>query len=345
MSPKPKIKKLNQLTAKQKQYFYRGLILFVVLAAAGTYFIYQSQAATFGTVLEAESGARSGNTSVQPIQSVPAGSAVKFGTATTPTPTPTPPAPTPTPTTPPVYNPADRIATRDFESGNLSGFTNQSCPSGAVVVQSPVRKGNNSVRMTVTDSDTSSKCSAVPTNNPRAQLIVNGVEFGEGDEFYVGMSVYLPANFPTIGAPVYGVQVMEIYGPPFGGSPPIGIEIRGDTIGLARGAKYSYDQTGMKWSTNISGAKGKTWIDLVFRIKLSTNPSVGFVEVWHNGVKQKFAGGSERLNYDTLENGVNWESGGYNEVFINHYRSAGLGTLTVYHDELYIGKTYESVAR
>lgn len=240
----------------------------------------------------------------------------------------------------PAANPADRIFTEDFEAGNLSQWSNQSCPTGVTIVSSPVRKGTKSAKFTVADGDTKSKCSNVPTDDPRAQLVSDGL-FKENDDYYIGFSVFFPTDFPT---PTDWFQIAEIYGPPFGGSPSMGIDMVGNRIGLARDETHGYDTP---WVMTRDVAKGTAWEDIILHIKFSPNPTVGFVEIWHNGVKQTFKDGSQKLFYATLANGINWSPGGTNSIFINQYRSrdSKLGTVTIYHDEVYVGKTYESVVR
>jgi hypothetical protein len=79
-------------------------------------------------------------------------------------------------------------------------------------------------------------------------------------------------------------------------------------------------------------------------VKFSTDPSVGFVELWLNGVPQKFTNGSTRLYYDTLVPNVNWNGSTPNRLQLNQYRGPyALGTVTLYHAAAKVGSTYASV--
>lgn len=54
----------------------------------------------------------------------------------------------------------------------------------------------------------------------------------------------------------------------------------------------------MPWSTALSV---DNWLKFVIRMKVSHDPSVGYIEFWHNGVKQTFTNGSQRLYCQTLD--------------------------------------------
>jgi hypothetical protein len=242
-------------------------------------------------------------------------------------------------TAPVAANPADRIFTEDFEAGNLNQWSNQSCPTGVTIVTSPARKGTHAAKFTVADGDTNAKCPNVPTENPRAQLVTKGL-FKDGDDYFIGLSMYFPTGFP---APTDWFQVAEIYGEPFGGSPSMEFDVKGTKLAFSRDKTHGYDTP---WTATHDIVKDK-WEDLVIHVKFSSDPNTGFVEIWDNGVQQTFTNGTQKLMYNTLVNGINWQPGGTNAVHINQYRSASskLGTVTLYEDEIYVGKTYASVAR
>lgn len=227
----------------------------------------------------------------------------------------------------------------DFETGSLSQWqNNQSCPDGVQVVTNPVRGGKYAAKLTVSDSSTKSNCPKVPTDNPRAQLVSDPL-FREGDEFYVGFSTLFPNGFPVI---TDWFQVAELYGEPWGGSPTMGIDVKRKRMVLARDQAYGWDDA---WTAPVD-IQTNAWIDIVMRVKFSTNPSVGFVEIWYNGQPQTMKNGSKRIYYETLRTGVNWNGSSPNRVFMNQYRSSNtpLGTVTIYHDEVRVGRSYEAVA-
>lgn len=286
-----------------------------------------------GAFINLELNNATGTASVVDDPLAAGGKALQFGA-----PSPSQGSPDPQPSSPVPTDPGSRIFTESFESGNLDQWGYQACPEGVTLVTEPVRAGSHSAKFTVSDGDTKSKCDDVPTDDPRAQLVSDSL-FGEGDEYYIGFSTLFPADFPT---PESWFQISEIYGPPFGGSPSMGVDMDGDRIAFSRDETHGYDSP---WKS-APIERGK-WNDIVLHIKFSPDASVGFVEIWHNGVQQTFEDGSKRLHYATLARGINWEPGGRNSLFMNQYRDGGsnLGTVTYYHDEVYVGKTYESVAR
>jgi hypothetical protein len=236
---------------------------------------------------------------------------------------------------------SDTIFYSEFETGDLSEWeTNQSCPWGVTVVTSPVRSGQHAAKFTVSDSDTNAKCPHVPTGNPRAQLVSRSL-FHDGDNCYIGFSTFFPEDFPST---VDWFQVLEIYGPPFSGSPTMEFDVVGNRLAFSRDKTHNYDNP---WTSSLPITKGTDWEDLVIHVNFSTDPSVGFVEIWSNGHKQTFKNGTQRLHYETLVPGVNWQERGYNSVFIGQYRSANaqLGAVTLYQDDVRVGPTYSSVAR
>lgn len=246
------------------------------------------------------------------------------------------PEPETEPESPPP-DPGNRIFYDGFESDSLDQWGYQACPGGVTIVDSPTRKGNGAAKFTVSDGDTNSRCDDVPTHNPRAQLVSDGM-FGDGDEYYIAHSIYFPSDFPD--DPNGWFQIAELYGPPFGGSPSMGIDVCGSSICFSRDESHGYDSI---WeSPRVT--KGE-WHDLVYHVKFSTDASEGFVEIWYDGVKQTMKNGEERVYYQTLRPGLNW-NGTPNSFFLNQYRQAGqgLGTVTLYHDEAAVGTTYESVA-
>lgn len=288
----------------------------LVVALAG-YIIIATFASGLFAEIEAENGSIAGSAESVSDRTASQGSALQFGSA-------------------PVDDPGSRVFYEGFERGNLDQWSYQACPGGVTIVDSPTRKGNGAAKFTVSDEDTNSRCDDVPTNNPRAQIVSDGL-FDNGDEYYIAHSVYFPSNFPDVEG---WFQFAEMYGPPYGGSPSMGIGIRGgDRISFDRDESHGYDSI---WAS--SPIQRNTWYDLVYHIKFSTDPSEGFVEIWLNGQKQTLSNGEQRVNYRTLRSGLNW-NGTPNYFFLNQYREGGtgLGTVTLYHDEAAVGTTLESV--
>jgi len=235
---------------------------------------------------------------------------------------------------------SDLIWSSDFETGDLGEWSQvQACPSGVTVVTSPVRRGKYAAKFTVADDDTNAKCLLVPTDNPRAQLVGPPGLFHPGDEVYIGLSMYFPADFPTVSA---WLMTHEDYGPPYVGSPTIQLNVTGDRIEMRNNVPSGIDQ--QIWLATEDIHKGTGWEDFVLHVLWSTDPTIGFVELWHDGAQQTFNDGKTREHYATFVPSINGVS---DTVYVNQYRKAGynLGTVVLYHDDIRVGRTYASVAR
>ncbi len=227
----------------------------------------------------------------------------------------------------------------DLSTGDYSQYHSlEQCPGDITQVGSPAPAGARAVQLRVSDTDTETACPGqVFTPNPAASLLGPTV-FHNGDDAYIGFSVYFPAGFPTI--PTW-FQFAEIFGHPYGGSPPIGLDVEGNRMGLWRDATHNFDNP---WSVPLVTGQ---WQDLVLHVKFSNDPNAGFVEVWLNGAPQQFSDGSTRLYYSTLVAGNNWDGGsGGDYLDIDQYRSRfdHLGTVTIDEAEMAIGTSYAGVA-
>jgi hypothetical protein len=209
------------------------------------------------------------------------------------------------------------------------------CAADRLTTDSAVkRKGTYSMKLKVKDSDVS-PCTY--TSNPRAQVEKTGL-FAEGSERWIGHSTFFPANFPTIGTSHWLIFSSYGFRAPYNGSAPGKFRVRSgtsDVIEYARDERTNHDAI---WRSTIT--KG-TWTDLVVHVKFSTNASVGFVEVYKNGVRQTMLNGSTRYYYATLKP-TQTGAGSWN---LSHYRSRGAAPdITLWHDEAKVGTTYSEVA-
>lgn len=140
---------------------------------------------------------------------------------------------------------------------------------------------------------------------------------------------------------------MQIYGPPWGGSPTIGLQVAGGrlTLHFAQTSGNKTLHTSIWQGSPI--ARGLRWEKIILRVKMSADPTAGFVELWYNGLKQRLISGQERYYFKTLDLGRNWDEASPNILYAQQYRSATmtLGEVTIYHDNYKIGNTYNSVAR
>jgi hypothetical protein len=194
-----------------------------------------------------------------------------------------------------------------------------------------VRKGTHSAKMTVADGDVYPRTCC---SSPRAQL--NSPEiFREGDERYIGFSIYYPSNFPTLPSGGW-LTTSEFFGKPWTEGGPIRTEVRpGNRESVGRDENYNYDTI---WSAPLERGK---WIDYVFRIKFSKNSSVGFVEFWRKGVKQTFRNGSTRIYTRTMDPDQTAPS----VLQLKNYRKKGMfSSVTLYYDEVKVGNSYDAVS-
>jgi len=180
------------------------------------------------------------------------------------------------------------------------------------------------------------------TDNPRAQIESPSV-LRNGGEYWVGWSTMLPNDFPSALPSGGWITMQSIYGPPYNGAGPIATRI-GNNAGKAminwnRNGTYGYDYP---WWTGLN--KGR-WTDFVWHVKLSTDASVGFVEIYQNtgaGWQQQLLKGQKRLYMKTLDSSNN---GGSNNFRLNNYRKRYMfNSLTIYHASPKVGTSFSAVA-
>ncbi len=260
----------------------------------------------------------------------------------------------------------------NFEDGNLNKWDYEACPNGATIVTSPVRSGSHSAKFTVDDNqnphtELNPVCNGVLERKARAQLVSRPPgTFSNNDDYYFGFSVFFPDTFPaTLPSDPFFFQFAEIYGPPFGtpngqpnpfgfgGSPTMDFGVKGSNLVFKR--HYQKTPGVQDWDEpwTSSGFSRNTWQDFVVHVKFSDSLTGGFVEIWHNRNKVTFKDGSQKLIYQTLFPTVSWNSpSGINTFMINQYRGTSgtgpitmVGPLTIYHDDIRVGDTYDVVAR
>ena len=171
-------------------------------------------------------------------------------------------------------------------------------PGHVTVTPDPLGGAFNVMRFAVADSDRPYS----GASNPRADFETPGL-FGNGADLYSSIKFLIPAGFPQLSQSFF--QIAEIYGPPHGGSPPIGIDLVAGTGGrprvvLERDANFGYDQP---WAgpTLDTG-----WHTIYLHTKMAPD-ATGSVQLWFDGQPQTFTNGSQTINYPTLASGINWD--------------------------------------
>jgi len=152
-------------------------------------------------------------------------------------------------------------------------FVNVFHPERISVVPDPAGLDRRVAEFTVTSADTG------PTADPRAQMELPRF-LHDGQEIWQGLSFYLPYDFPTEVPSGGFVTHTEFYGPPYGGTPPISF---GSYAGEYRFGARLFGSGTYAWS--FVPARGR-WHDIVIHMRIGAD---GFLEMWHNGVKQPMA--------------------------------------------------------
>ncbi len=161
--------------------------------------------------------------------------------------------------------------------------------------------------------------------NPRAQM-ETPTFVKPGLEFWWSTKVLIPTDFPQFKG---WMTLMSVYGPPFAGSGSWHIASWGKTL--------EWEEQ-HRWEMPL--VKGQ-WLNFTWHAKFATN---GFAELWVNGVQQKFANGSTRLDPVELINRTN--NGGDNNIRISQYRQKGMipGNATLYFGPIKAATTHAALA-
>jgi hypothetical protein len=219
----------------------------------------------------------------------------------------------------------------------FAAWEDQSCPGAIATVQDPLASKLWATLFSVSNQSTHSYCSAVPTDSPRAQLVSPHL-LKAGMNVYIAFSTFFPATFPTVPRSDF-LQVAEMYGPPYGGPPTVGVYVRGRRLAVG-------GTTGVPiiWESATDIPAGKSWVRIVLHVTLSADPHKGLVAVWMNGKEQRLVGGGYVRHLATLVSGVNADA--KNGINMNLYAGSTplLGEITVYHRDVRIGPSYRSVA-
>jgi hypothetical protein len=225
----------------------------------------------------------------------------------------------------------DVIFDGDFSRG-LAAWSTKINEKAISVVDDPILGSKRKVaKFTVHDNDMG------PGENPRAQ-IEGPANLVPGGEYWAGWSTLLPADFPTIPSGGW-LTLQSIYGAPFAGAGPLGTRLGANELQFQRNATYNWD---LPWRQTIQRGR---WTDFVYHVKLSPDPTVGFVELYlntGNGWAQQTLGGQNRLYMKTLDS---TNGAGPNSFRVNNYRKQGMfDVATLYHATPKVGTSFDAVA-
>ena len=192
-----------------------------------------------------------------------------------------------------------------------------------------VRKGTHSLKLSVQDIDSNT----FGWTGVRSHLAKTNL-FREGLERYIGWSTYVPQDHPN---PTSWFNMAQ-FGYTGNTMPPTWMELRNDGH-----FALIYDATRqhiLKWRSAVP-LKG-AWHDFVIRIFFHRDPSMGFVELWVDGVAQTMANGQKRIYYSTLN--PQEPAGALSHLHICNYRARGqMQWSTIYHDAVKVGDGYAVV--
>ncbi|UXI67805.1 polysaccharide lyase [Tahibacter amnicola] len=169
----------------------------------------------------------------------------------------------------------------DFQTGNLSQYDTQHIvsPDRFTVVERPGLPGGlrYAAQVTVRQGD-----DPINASGNRNELVkFDGAS--EGTEFYYGWSTLWPSNYPMV--PAWQV-FMQWHHPGSNGAPPVRFVLgcsSGD-CGAPLPDTLFFIVNGQNVWTMRPVTAGQ-WHRFVLHIKWSANASVGFVELWYDGVK------------------------------------------------------------
>jgi hypothetical protein len=189
-------------------------------------------------------------------------------------------------------------------------------PDRLQVVSSPIRQGRYALKVTVRQGD-----NPIGASGNRNELVRLTRE-PSGSEYYYRWSTMFAPDFP---APATWQLFTQWHHDGNSGSPPVEFAVN-------NGRMILYCSGAAVWSAPlVRGA----WQDFIFHARWSSNPSVGFVELYHNGqlvlprryCATQFPG---MLNY--LKTGL--------------YRNSTIApTGVLYHDGWVMGRTLADVSQ
>jgi hypothetical protein len=165
------------------------------------------------------------------------------------------------------------------------------------------------------------------TGSQRAE--VAGPTFSEGQDLYVHDAIRVPEG-NDFSAPWQIIE--QLHEDPWDGSPGLAVFFEDDhTLRISSGDSSRPFWQGPQLASN-------RWYDLVYRVKLSRDPTVGFVEVWLDGVQQKLVNGESRIHGETIQAAKTFIKAG---VYRSRYST---GTSIVEHDGIRVGTSFAAVS-
>lgn len=204
----------------------------------------------------------------------------------------------------------------NFETGDLSqwGAAQRVSEDRVRVVTQPTWEGRYALAATVVQGD-----DPINASGNRAELVSGRLE-PDGSESWYRWAVLFPADFPA--SPKWQLFT-QWHHDGCCGSPPVEFHVTGEQVNFTV-------QGRALWKTPlVRGA----WHELMLHVRWSADPSVGFAELWYDGVQVL-----PRTPVATAFEGMR------NYLKIGYYRDASIQpTATVYVDGMVQGATRADV--
>jgi Polysaccharide lyase len=212
----------------------------------------------------------------------------------------------------------------DFDNGFGTWKVLQSMADRTTIVSASPDQGTANARFEVREGDVEPA-----TGSERAE--VTGPTFEEGADIYISDAVRVPVG-NTFQGSWQLIQQLHDYGEGYNGSPGMGVFLENPArlrLGPGNGSQTFWT------SPNL---ETEHWYKLVYHVKLSRNPTVGFAEVWLNGVQQPMTNGQLRVYGQTMNTTHTYLKAGI-------YRSQfSTGTSIVEHDDINVGTSLAAVS-
>jgi uncharacterized protein (TIGR03382 family) len=157
----------------------------------------------------------------------------------------------------------------DYETGNLSQWNREQSVSSnrLLVVSSPVREGRYALKTTVRQGD-----DPIDASGNRNELLYLGRE-ASGSEYFYKWSTLFPASFPRSSR----WQIFtQWHHDGSNGSPPLEFYVVDDELRMRVGGSDGK----ILWRAPL---RREQWNDFILHVKWSSDPRVGFVELYHGG--------------------------------------------------------------
>jgi hypothetical protein len=168
----------------------------------------------------------------------------------------------------------------------------------------------------------------VPGGGTRSELEPDYKFFREGDEYWFGLALYLPEDFP---ADTSDWQVVAQWKNLGDGSPPLSVQVHGGRFVLEGG-----EEIGKHWQRDLGPATTGARTDLVLRVHFSSDPDESAVDAYLDG---------RQVAADYHPSGGTLYSGDNSYLKTGLYRSSDIDQDgTVYYDDVVIASTRDAAS-